>query len=92
MYDSIGVYDWQTILSLLEAAAWVAVVGIGFVFLTQSKSKLLTKQNKQIIWLVFAAWAVASIGLATLSTYNYFADSRKGIVQTIKVQKSQYGQ
>ena len=92
MYDNIGVYDWQTILGLVETVAWVAIVAIGVMFLMQSKSKLLTKQNKKIVWLIFAIWAIAYIGLAVLNTYSYASTTRENFVQSIESQRLQYEQ
>lgn len=92
MYHDIGFYDWQTVLSLVEALAWAAVVGVLFLVLLEVKAKQFTKQKKQIIWAVFAAWAVASSGLAIISTYDYFNSQREDMKQSIRQQHDQYGE
>ena len=87
MYSSIGVYDWQTILALLEALAWTAVVGIGLSVVIRTKGVPLTKQLRQIILVIFTVWAVANIGLAGLQAYSYFHVNRPNIEQQLKYQK-----
>lgn len=84
MYNSIGYYDLQALLSLFESVAWAAVVGVVLAILILYKPKLLTKQYKQIVWVLFAAWAIASIGLSAVNTYSYFSTQRSGIVQSIE--------
>lgn len=88
MYNDIGVYDWQTLFILIESVTWVVIVLLALIFLTQQKSKLLTKGRKQNLWLAFAVWAISSIGFATLSTYSYYTTSREGFVDAIESQKS----
>lgn len=87
MYETIGAFDWQTVLNTVESLAWVALVGVAVMLLVRSKSKLLTKQNRQVILSVFAIWALASVGLAAMNFYNYF-DSRDQYIKSIEAQKS----
>jgi hypothetical protein len=85
MYTSIGIYDSQAILSTLEAVAWAALLGIGLFLLL--KKKPLSKRNQQIIWVIFAVWTIASVGMAGIKTYTYFHAERSSYVQLIDSQK-----
>lgn len=84
MYDSIGLLDWRSIISMLEAIAWVVVLGVGLNLLTQTKH--LKKQSRQLIFILFTAWAVASISIACINTYSYFHNQRSLFKQSIESQ------
>jgi hypothetical protein len=86
MYENIVLYDLQVMLGLLEAIAWTGVIAVFLIFLIQLKSKVLTKQLKRTIWVIFAIWAVTNVGIATLSVVSYFS-SRQNINQSIESQQ-----
>ncbi len=69
MYESIGLSDLRTALTMIEAIAWVVVLGVIIQIFT--KTKFVNKQNRQIILVLFAAWGIASISLAYINTYSY---------------------
>jgi hypothetical protein len=85
MYNSIAIYDSQAILSILETVAWAALLGLGLFFLL--KKKPLNKRHQQIVWVIFAVWAIASVGMAGIKTFTYFHTERPSYVQIIDSQR-----
>lgn len=91
MYQqSLAMYDWQTILQILEAVAWVAILGA--VLLLWVRAKNINKQSKQIVLVLFAAWGLASLGQAGLRAYSYYDSEREVIKESIELQEKQFGQ
>lgn len=87
--QSLAMYDWQAILQILEAVAWVAVLGAALLLGLRAKS--VNKQNKQVVLVLFAAWAVASLGHAGVRAYMYYDGTRGVIKEQIERQEQQFG-
>lgn len=86
MYQqNLAMYDWRAILQILEAVAWVAVLGA--VVLLGLRAKSVNKQSKQIVLVLFAAWAVASLGHAGVRAYMYYDGTREAIKEEIERQE-----
>lgn len=85
MYESIGMHDWGAYLNMMETLSWVAIVGIVIEILTRAKS--VSKQNRQIILLLFTVWAISSISIACIRSYDYFHHQRENLIQSIENQK-----
>jgi hypothetical protein len=91
MYQqSIGMYDWQRILEAIETVGWIAVLGMGLFLLIRASSKV-NKQHKQIMIILFVAWALASLSQAGLRLYSYYDSERKIIKESIEMQEKQFG-
>ncbi len=82
MYGSISFYDGQALLGLLETVAWVVFLAV--VLSVFVKIKTVSKQNRQILILLFVAWALVSVCRGFLEVYNYFENQRPMIVESIE--------
>ena len=82
-------YDWDRILESLQTGTFVVVLGVGLLLLLRASK--VNKPHKQIMLVLFAAWALASLSLTGLRAYNYYNSERKIIKESIELQEKQFG-
>lgn len=84
MDSSIAIYDWQTVLECIKSVAWVVL--LGFVVSLAIKAKLLPKQSRGMLIILFATWAVAAVSLTAVNAYNYLDTQRPVIEKSLQMQ------
>ncbi len=86
---NVNLYDGLATFEVLQTIAWVALVGAALFLLGKLGS--LPKPHKQTLILIFAVWAITSVGVAGLKSYTYVSDQRE-IYQSLQdIPESQSG-